>query len=95
MPMVGSPGLNWRRPYDDLSYLAMDTPPDVAEGVRGCLTEFGLTYGAFDFGLDTRGMWHVYECNPHGQYAWFPGCITGQITAAIAEQLQHFDRERR
>ncbi|MFD7940138.1 ATP-grasp ribosomal peptide maturase [Streptomyces sp. NPDC059755] len=91
----GSPGLDWRRHYDDLSYTTLDTPSDVAKGVREYLERFNLTYGAFDFGLDARGIWHFYECNPNGQFAWFPDHITGQITAAIADQLQHPDRDRR
>jgi len=91
----GSPGLDWRRHYDDLSYTVIDTPHEVAKGVHDFLSAFGLTYGAFDFGLDTRGGWHFYECNPNGQFAWFPGHITSRITAALADQLQHPDRDRR
>jgi hypothetical protein len=85
----GSPGLDWRRHYDDLRYSVVDTPLDVAKSVRGYLAEFGLAYGAFDFGLDARGRWHFYECNPNGQFAWFPDHVTSRITAAIADQLQH------
>ncbi|GHJ36627.1 ATP-grasp ribosomal peptide maturase [Streptomyces sp. TS71-3] len=91
----GSPGLDWRRHYDDLAYRLVDTPPDVARGVQGYLTEFGLTCGAFDFGLDATGAWHWYECNPNGQFAWFPDSITRQITAAIADRLQDTVRDRR
>lgn len=91
----GSPGLDWRRHYDDLAYTLIDTPPDVAKGVYEYLAAFGLTYGAFDFGLDNSGTWHWYECNPNGQYAWFPHPITDRITSAIADQLQHPDRDRR
>ncbi len=50
---------------------------------------FGLVFGAFDFGLDRDGRWHWYECNPNGQWAWFPDRITTPITRAIADQLQH------
>jgi ATP-grasp ribosomal peptide maturase len=91
----GSPGLDWRRHYDDLSYTAIDTPPDVVKGVCDYLARFSLVYGAFDFGLDASGMWHFYECNPNGQFAWFPDDITRQITAAIADQLQHPNRNHR
>ncbi|WP_105968429.1 ATP-grasp ribosomal peptide maturase [Streptomyces geranii] len=90
----GSPGLDWRRHYDDLTYTLVDTPPDVAKGVHAYLAAFGLTYGAFDFGLDAAGVWHWYECNPNGQFAWFPEYITSQITSALADQLQHPDRDR-
>ncbi|MBZ6114581.1 MULTISPECIES: ATP-grasp ribosomal peptide maturase [Streptomyces] len=92
----GSPGLDWRRHYDDLHYSLIDTPPDVVKGVHEYLAAFGLTYGAFDFGLDAAGRWHWYECNPNGQFAWFPDPITGRITAALADQLQYSsDRDGR
>lgn len=92
MRIEGSPGLDWHGDYDDLTYTLVDTPPEVAKGVHEYLAVFGLTYGAFDFGLDAAGVWHWYECNPNGQFAWFPDYITSQITAAIADQLQHPDR---
>ncbi|MFS8200611.1 ATP-grasp ribosomal peptide maturase [Streptomyces sp. CWNU-52B] len=85
----GSPGLDWRRHYDELAYAPLDTPPDVAKGVGTYMNAFGLTYGAFDFGLDPDGRWWWYECNPNGQYAWLPAPFTDRITAAIADELQH------
>ncbi|MFE0257267.1 ATP-grasp ribosomal peptide maturase [Streptomyces sp. NPDC059010] len=91
----GSPGLDWRRHYDDLTYTLIDTPPDVTKAVQDYLAVFGLVYGAFDFGLDASGRWHFYECNPNGQFAWFPASITDEITTAIADQLHHPDRDRR
>lgn len=84
----GSPGLDWRRHYDHLSYTLIDTPPDVAKGVRAYLDHFGLVFGALDFGLDQDGRWWWYECNPSGQFAWFPDPITAQIINALADQLQ-------
>ncbi|MFD9562155.1 MvdC/MvdD family ATP grasp protein [Streptomyces sp. NPDC059994] len=51
----GSPGVDWRRHYDALSYTLIDTPPELAERVRAYLDAFGLVFGAFDFGLDVDG----------------------------------------
>lgn len=84
----GAPGLDWRRNYDALSYTLVETPPEVAKGVRAYLDAFGLVFGAFDFGLDRADRPWFYECNPNGQWAWFPDSITGRITAAIADRLQ-------
>ncbi|QFQ97583.1 ATP-grasp ribosomal peptide maturase [Streptomyces phaeolivaceus] len=84
----GSPGVDWRRHYDRLTYTPLNAPPEIAKGVRAYLDAFGLTFGAFDFGLDSDGMWHWYECNPNGQWAWFPDHIIAPITAALADQLQ-------
>lgn len=90
----GSPGLDWRRHYDDLSYTLMDAPPGIVAGVRAYLAEFGLVYGAFDFGLDANGEWHWYECNPNGQFAWFFDHITGRIVEAVADRLQYPDEDQ-
>jgi len=49
---------------------------------------FGLVFGAFDFGVDRDGRTWWYECNPNGQYAWFPEPINEKIITALADQLQ-------
>ncbi|WEB40755.1 ATP-grasp ribosomal peptide maturase [Streptomyces yunnanensis] len=85
---IDSPGLDWRRTYDQNSYTLIDTPPDVDNAVRVYMETFGLVYGAFDFGIDRAGLWWMYECNPNGQWAWFPGHITARITNALADRLE-------
>lgn len=90
----GSPGLDWRRHYDALSYSLIDTPPELAKSVRQYLDAFGLVFGAFDFGVDRDGRIWLYECNPNGQYAWFPEPITDKIITAVADQLQYAGEHR-
>jgi ATP-grasp ribosomal peptide maturase len=84
----GSPGLDWRRHYDALSYSLIDTPHGLAGRLRQYLDAFGLVFGAFDLALDRDGRCWLYECNPNGQFAWFPEPISGRIVAAVADQLQ-------
>ncbi|NJQ01227.1 ATP-grasp ribosomal peptide maturase [Streptomyces zingiberis] len=85
----GSPGLDWRRHYERLSYTLIGTPPGLAGGVRRYLDAFGLVFGAFDFGVDRDGRIWWYECNPNGQFAWFPERVTARIVSAVADQLHH------
>ncbi|MGK5629633.1 ATP-grasp ribosomal peptide maturase [Streptomyces sp. URMC 123] len=85
----GSPGIDWRRHYDSLTYTRIPVPPEIDVSVRAYLDAFGLIFGAFDFGLGTDGRWHWYECNPNGQWAWFPEHITTPVTNALADRLQH------
>jgi ATP-grasp ribosomal peptide maturase len=85
----GATGLDWRRDYDALSYTLIETPPEVTTGVHAYMDAFGLAFGAFDFGLDRQGRWWMYECNPNGQWAWFPDPITDRIIEALADQLQY------
>ncbi|MFJ6571959.1 ATP-grasp ribosomal peptide maturase [Streptomyces sp. NPDC091292] len=90
----GSPGLDWRRHYDALDYTLIDTPPRLAKTIRDYLKAFGLVFGAFDFGMDGDDRIWLYECNPNGQFAWFPEPITGRIVTAVADQLQHAGEHR-
>lgn len=90
----GSPGLDWRRHYDALSYSLVDTPPKLAKSVRQYLDAFGLVFGAFDFGVDRDDRIWLYECNPNGQYAWFPEPISSKIVTAVADQLQYAGEHR-
>ncbi|AJE83730.1 hypothetical protein SLNWT_3354 [Streptomyces albus] len=85
----GSPGLDWRRHYETLSYALADPPQHLVRSIRNYLDTFGLDFGAFDFGVDRQGRIWWYECNPNGQFAWFPPAITDRIVTAVADQLQH------
>lgn len=90
----GSPGPDWRRHYDTLSYTLIETPPHIAKGVRAYLDAFGLAFGAFDFGVDESDRAWFYECNPNGQFAWIPGPISVRIVSAVADQLQYAGEHR-
>ncbi|MFJ5227882.1 ATP-grasp ribosomal peptide maturase [Streptomyces sp. NPDC088400] len=85
----GATGLDWRQDYQALSYALIEAPSAVVTAVRAYMAAFGLVFGAFDFGLDPAGRWWMYECNPNGQWAWFPDPITERIAAALADQLRH------
>lgn len=85
---IAGPELDWRRRQDLLSYEPISVPDTVAASVAGYLTEMGLVFGAFDFAVDAAGTWYFLECNPSGQWAWFPPEITMPIGLAIADELQ-------
>lgn len=85
----GAPTCDWRRHYDSLTYTLIDTPPHLVNPIRAYLDHFGLIFGAFDFGVDRDNRPWWYECNPNGQWAWFPDNITSRIAGAIADELQH------
>lgn len=84
----GAPGLDWRHDYPSLTYTDIPTPARVHKAIRTYLDRFGLVFGAFDFGLDDDGTWWMYECNPNGQWAWFPSPITTRIATALTDRLQ-------
>ena len=84
----GAPGIDWRRHYPDLSYALIEAPSMLVEAMQAYLSRFKLIFGAFDFALTGKDEWIFLECNPNGQWAWFPDPIPARIAAAIAHRLQ-------
>lgn len=80
--------IDWRADFDALSYEWIDTPPEVAHGVRAYMKALGLTYAALDFGIDTADRFWFYESNSAGQYGWLEAQTGAPITAALADLLQ-------
>ena len=89
----GASGLDWRQHYPELSYSLIRAPRPIAQAMRAYLDSFGLIFGAFDFALTQEGEWVFLECNPNGQWAWFPEPTPTRIASAIADHLQ-FAKDR-
>lgn len=79
---------DWRADLGALSYRAVEVPEPVAEGIRGYLAAFGLSYGAFDFAVTRDGRWVKFECNPGGQFGWIEAGTGLPITSALADLLE-------
>lgn len=79
--------VDWRRDYEALRYEIIECPPEVALGIARYLAKFGLTFGAFDFAVDTDGTYHFLECNAAGQWGWLAEECDLPIAAAIADEL--------
>ncbi|MCA1703727.1 MAG: hypothetical protein LC808_10885 [Actinobacteria bacterium] len=48
---------------------------------------FGLSFGAFDFGVTSDGQWLAYKCNPSAQWLWLEHQTGIGISTALAEFL--------
>jgi ATP-grasp ribosomal peptide maturase len=79
--------LDFRSDYSSLTYSVVDLPDRVTSGVMQFMREFGLVFGAFDFGITPTGEWIMFECNPFGQYGWLEDELGFPITAALADLL--------
>ncbi|MGQ0837730.1 ATP-grasp ribosomal peptide maturase [Actinokineospora sp.] len=77
--------LDWRSDYDSLTYELIDTPEDVAHGVRRLMATMDLAYGALDFVVQPDGAWTFLEINAGGQYGW----IEDETGAPLTDQLAH------
>lgn len=86
---AGSPAarIDWRTDYDALRYEVIDCPPALAAATDAMLVRFGLTYGSFDFAVDTEKTWWFLELNAGGQWGWLAEACRLPIAGAIAEEL--------
>lgn len=84
--------IDWRADFDALTYRLVDTPAEIADGVRAYMKTLGLTYAALDFAIDHAGAWWFLESNSSGQYGWLEAQTGAPITAAIADLLTEGQR---
>ena len=54
----------------DVEYSSVDVPSGVRSADGRIMKEYGLVFGAFDFGVREDGEWVFFEINPNGQWAW-------------------------
>ena len=70
--------------YTDMGYRVIEPPDAIAAACRAMCSDFGISFGAFDFAVDHDGRWWFLENNPWGQWAWVEE-MTGQaLSAAFA-----------
>ncbi|GAA4024744.1 hypothetical protein GCM10022247_56460 [Allokutzneria multivorans] len=87
---AGSPAghVDWRADFESLTYRLVDTPPQVANGVRTYMKTLGLVYAALDFAIEKdTDRWVFLESNSSGQYGWLEAQTGAPITDAIADLL--------
>jgi len=80
--------IDWRSDYPALRYDVIEPPDSVIKGTLAFMDEFGLTFGAFDFAVDTDGVWWFFECNSSGQFRFVEEATGLPITSALADLLQ-------
>ncbi|WP_242882549.1 ATP-grasp ribosomal peptide maturase [Actinomadura litoris] len=85
---IDSPHLDFRRDYQQVQYSIWDVPAKLADSCRTYMAEFGLLFGAFDFGLRGDGSFDFYECNSAGQWHWLQAETGLPMTAALADLLE-------
>ncbi|MEU0086879.1 ATP-grasp ribosomal peptide maturase [Streptomyces sp. NPDC006274] len=80
--------LDWRQDQSLITCSPIPVPCSVRKAVHAFLHAFGLSFGAFDFALDSDGRWWFLECNPNGQWAFVDEPTTRAIASALADTLQ-------
>ena len=70
-----------------LDHEIIEFPQHLDDLCRTYLSEIGLTWGAFDFGLTQAGEWVFFECNPNGQWLWIEIQTDYPLSSLFAEAL--------
>ncbi|MEU9003982.1 hypothetical protein, partial [Streptomyces sp. NPDC048551] len=84
---TGPARLDWRQDSASLGYSSAVLPGIVQDGIREMMRRLGLVYAALDFIVDSKGVHHLVDVNPGGQWAWID-VTRDAITHAIADLLQ-------
>jgi ATP-grasp ribosomal peptide maturase len=79
--------VDFRTDYDANDYRLIETPGDVAAGVRQFMTEADLLYAAFDFVVTPDAEWVFLEVNAAGQYGFVEDRTGVPLTAQLADLL--------
>ena len=64
--------IDWRQDAGQglVEVQAIDTPPEVEQGVLAFAARSQIAYGSFDFAVDNNGHWWFLEVNEGGQFLW-------------------------
>jgi len=63
-------------------------PLDIEMQCRALVKTLGLSFGAIDLGLDSRGAYTFFEINPNGQWAWLEPATGFPLTGALVDLLE-------
>lgn len=80
--------IDFRADYTSLDYSTIEPPPPVRTGMLAFMRTFDLSFGAFDFAVNTNGEWIMFECNPFGPHGWLEDVLDLPITPALADLLE-------
>lgn len=82
--------VDWRHPdyIDKLSYTQDEIPNDIANICLKMLKELNLSFGAFDFVVNSKGELFFLEVNPNGQWYWLEDKTGVLISDAITNILK-------
>lgn len=80
--------LDWRAaPREQQVFEIIPFTRPLFKKIENFMAHYGLHYGAFDFAVDTSGMWWFLECNPNGQFGFIEAATGMVISRAIADLL--------
>ncbi|CUS47671.1 MAG: ATP-grasp domain [Idiomarinaceae bacterium HL-53] len=79
--------LDWRKESCHCKYLSIQAPVGIEKKCLRLMKRLGLNYGAFDFVIDTKGVWYFLEVNPAGEWAWLDVALGLSMRDAFEQVL--------
>ena len=86
--------VDWRADYGALRYSPIQPPVEVTAAMRRYLDLFGLSFGAFDFGITGDGQWLAYATPAPNGCGWStrPTSVSAQRSPNSSPQEPSDDR---
>ena len=79
--------IDWRADYQNHKYTQIICPNYIMEKCYKMMTDFELSFGAFDFIVTPQNEWIFLEINPNGQWLWLENKLGLDISKGIVEYL--------
>ena len=79
--------IDWRKDYQNHKYSIIHCPKSVKNNCLKLMTEYGLSFGAFDFIVTPKNEWIFLEVNPNGQWLWLEKALNIDISSNILNHL--------
>ena len=84
--------VDWRRDYEHHKYHVIECPDAIKEKCHKMLTDFNLSFAAFDFIVTPDEQWVFLELNPNGQWLWLEKSLNLDISIKIMEILMNVQK---
>jgi glutathione synthase/RimK-type ligase-like ATP-grasp enzyme len=79
--------VDWRPQTNDYAHEIVEVPKSIDQLCRNFISELGLNWGIFDFGLTQDDQWVFLECNPNAQWLWIEFKTGVALSEIVAEEL--------
>lgn len=79
--------VDWRKKGARNIYAITEIPTEIEMSCLKMLRDFDLTFGAFDFIVNTSNEWFFLEINPNGQWLWLEQELHLDISKEIVQYL--------
>ena len=80
--------VDWRPAYQksEVEIIELSLPTEINEKIDRFMKEANITFGSFDFSVDTGDNWYFLEINTQGQFLW----LDTELELGLLENFSRF-----